>query len=519
MLVGAVDFGIGSIIDDDQMISNQCKVEYTGIFDNDGNPLNAQTFSRGDSSCHYTSFDKMKTAFDGVIDTLLGKNSDISIVETQISLELIQLATNIAGSYVWQNCLSEALSFVDGNTLENKGSEVQCLDAEGSPEWEANPCCNQALSTTQCCIASPYTQELIAYSENDDVTLQRTTERECTYPKCLLQALDVLASTASSGALDYCKKPRQTVQGKSTFKNNPWNYCKAVTSPPTCSISAQCVGISPLSVCDEAGQFQKHETCTVPCPDGDCYAGDCKSTIFGDICVNLPDPEVAQPKFLQCLLALVDGNLRVQIVDQLSRLPTYNATAEAFENLGNAISVLGCLAPDNTPWPNSASAAPDGTVISEEQCRTTLPFCATLGCTLQKDDELDLCKSACEETFPLGGGVCVWDLTPLLNVPMNRPGLCQIRMEDSLLLDYLLNPYACFAFGGSYIGPDRLGYRTYDPCLKKGQGPYGATLTPNECYTKECIPNLTGDGVTCHGYCYNPNITDSMTCQGPFTAG
>jgi len=511
--VGAVNFGIGSILDSGrQDISDKCVVEYTGIVNNAGNPFPSQQYRPDTSACQYSSFNDLKTAFSGVIDTLLGKNDEISIQETEISVELIQLGANIAGSYGWQNCLSEALSYLDDNLYEKRGDGIQCTDPEGSLAWKQNPCCNLALGNTLCCTKTPYFQNQTQYFAEDEVALLENIG-QCTYPKCLIQALSVLAETASSGALDYCQRPRETALGQSKFIENPWNYCSAVTTPATCTIKAQCQYISPLSECDEGGQVQKSETCTVPCSDKDpCFIGDCKQTVFGMICVNIPtDPNITRPKFFECLQESIDPHFKLVIIDQITNLPTYDDSLLFNTNFEMAITVDTCVGPDGSLWPEGGTSMNDGD-FTREECESLLPFCPTSGCSLQID-YLDLCASVCSSQVPLGGGVCYWDYTTFLNAPMNRPDLCQLRTQDTLNPYHLVDADGCKRFGGTYIGPDRFGHRPFLPCLKYGAGPYGSTLTPSECYTSECIPNLVGDGIVCHGYCHDPNA-NLATCQG-----
>eukprot|EP01126_Amoeba_proteus_P035045 TRINITY_DN3522_c0_g5_i1.p1 TRINITY_DN3522_c0_g5~~TRINITY_DN3522_c0_g5_i1.p1 ORF type:complete len:209 (-),score=14.05 TRINITY_DN3522_c0_g5_i1:140-766(-) len=161
-----------------------------------------------------------------------------------------------------------------------------------------------------------------------------------------------------------------------------------------------------------------------------------------------------------------------------------------------------CITPNGFLYPtnNEVSSTP-GVPWTKETCNALKGYCTGEDCSL---DRHRTCAQRCFGDLPWRDGFCIFNFTDFSTYKLSRPNICQILLEtdsDSL----------CYLRGGnySYTWPT---FRQFGSCIKS----FGPDVGPDQCYTKQCIHNLTGDGFFCRSYCYIDPIT-SYLCQGSIT--
>jgi len=512
-------FGFGEDIVDDTSsgFNSSCTVSYGNVVDSQGTAVDVVSDSSIElfsEDCKYTSYISYYTAFQYTVNFL--QSAAESSLSSSQTFSIIDLASTVANSIVWNSCLDKAYSFLDTNTEPFSENTTDCQLADSDPEWELDPCCNTMLQLEQCCRSAPYSYERTEHvlPENFDATNDFET---CNFPNCLVQPIKNLQSISGFTSQDDCSVARTAAENDPAFSLNPFEECLARATGVKCFYDNVCKTIDATSVCDPITQ-----RCVIPCDaQTPCYNGNCSAT---GRCENLSNATtVIYGAVYQCVLDNIDPYIAVILQNEIEVSSNNGTTIDKFQAL---IQEESCSTP-------SGIAIGDG--YTRKQCDAYPGYCKinanllgpnslVAGQANTPTGKVDNSEEFCDKASLYAqerGGYCSFVVSDFVSVPIGRPNACQLRTNDTMIpfIDY--SEAGCLGFGGdTWVSTDGIGWRDYGACLVFSNN---ANVSSDFCtgnYSGYCLgPQWKGE--PCASYCadltvsqlYNPSA-DSSFCVG-----
>eukprot|EP01127_Copromyxa_protea_P000995 TRINITY_DN1092_c0_g2_i2.p1 TRINITY_DN1092_c0_g2~~TRINITY_DN1092_c0_g2_i2.p1 ORF type:complete len:1579 (-),score=272.12 TRINITY_DN1092_c0_g2_i2:50-4357(-) len=513
--VPVLNFGIGREFLKDNNLLSTCKPQYSWLVNSEGQGdlTVTVTVSPRQTTCDYEALSTMTKGFDDVL-SVLNEGTKKSQNQTDAILDLAHL---FPASLVWTSCLEMAKSHL--NTVEEKVivSTTDCQEKEGTPEWLADACCNEALSSTTCCLpklievntstfvlpgslnfANSEKNALVISADEREKILQEEFQ-ECSLPGCALQPLK---SLVDYGIGRSCYKKSLDALSDPRFTANPFEKCAGMIYGISCFYDILCNTIGPGSRC----MFPSLR-CSVPCEtDADCFLGTCQETRgFGKSCMDTPeDPNMMFEAWSQCLFTSIDPFLAALIQDEINQ----DDSLTLGEQFQKRITQPACVDSEAglMPWPTDF-----GPLDTKEQCDNAVSWCPWWSQYVVPDalPKQPVSYEFCNTDFP-SSHICALDFNPLFKIVGSRPDVCEVRMKDhgwysTADADQPRTQVECEAVGGVFVSVVFTRFQFYGPCLHPVH-----PATPESCYSSDCIDGYMGE--RCHSYCRMNR--DEMQCNG-----
>ena len=469
-----------------------CRVHYSGI----KNQIRTPSSSFGNaysSSCMHSEFSFYANSYQSVVNYLINYVDTLSTSQTY---SLLDLASAMASSLGWNNCLSLAHSFLTPDLHVSTIFTKECLLSDSDPNYVTDPCCNVQLQNYQCCRSKPYNVSYTTYHLEDLSDVQT-----CSSPNCIIQPL--LNLQELSEANSNCEEPRMKVIEDPTFSINGVQLlvaCKAtVFGNVSCFQDAECINtIGAHSYCDRS-LLHCVVRCTNSCYNGQCIDGTCRdlSNIHEDVIVGV----------LDCVLDKLDPYIAVILKNDIESSSNIGSLAEKFERL---------ITKDTCITHFGGETIIGNELYTKEQCDAFPGYCIISGGLFGTVDPLGklLDLAQCYKyTMYQTQGLCVLTSTVHKAFTLSRPNICSVRLEDANMPILYFAEAICLSAGGEiFLGPGGASWRPYGPCGI-------LNLTESECYNKAgiCLGNQYKN-VPCHSYCKMVNQS-SITCNGTTAQG